>query len=668
MCGITGIYHFGTVGKQPRQQTRQRKNISAILKRMTRLLSHRGPDDEGMFVDPAGRCDLGFRRLAIIDLSTKGHQPMFDREKTIALVFNGEIYNFKDIRAELEKKYSFTSTSDTEVIINAYKEWGIDCVRRFNGMFSFALYDVRAEKLFLVRDRLGVKPLYYTRHKTSHGTILLFGSEIKSILAFPGVRREVNEQGISSYLSFRYTLGDETLFKNIFLLQPGHYLVADARGMEIKKYWDLVPSLHSRDRGEDYYLTKTRELLNDSVHLRMISDVPIGAYLSGGLDSSIIVALMAQLSPEHVKTFSIGFHEDKFNEFSYARQVADQYHTDHHEIVLSAKNYFATMKQLIHFKDLPLSVPNEVPLYLMSKELKKYITVVLSGEGADEIFGGYGRIFRSPSDYQKLRVLQQLPQGIRTPLMNRFFPSFAKKYGRFFSTHTGACVDGSRVDHFLSLYSYFPFDEKNTLFTEEMKRTVNGDAGIHRHIRDTFARYASLPYNEQLLYVFEKIHLPGLLLRVDTTTMAASVEARTPFVDYRLVEFALRMPHHYKLRWKSWKHRFMSLSKTSDEISEQHDITKYLLKKTFARDLPRDVVVRKKMGFPVPLDHWFKNTFTGYAKKLLLHRRARIQKFINQQKLAAWMGEHLAAPEKDASFGQKVWMLVNLELWLREYF
>ena len=397
MCGITGIYSF-----------EKSSTDEKIIKKMTSALQHRGPDQSGIYVNSNKKVFLGHRRLSILDLSVKGKQPMQDKEKEIVITYNGETYNFQKIKKELEiKGYKFESTTDTEVLIAAYKEWGINFVKKLNGMFAIGLYDKKNNKFFLVRDRLGIKPLFYTRTKNK----LIFSSEIKSILIHPDVKKQINYKAISSYLSYRYPINNQTFFENIISVEPGSIIELnnkDIKKTKLIKYWVLKPTEKLKDLGEKYYLKKSKKLFFDAVKKRMMSDVPLGAYLSGGLDSSAIVAVMAKNVETPIKTFTIGFKEKDFNEFKYATQVAKMHKTNHKEILLSAKNYLNTMKKLIKYKDAPLGVPNEVPLYLMSKELKKHITVVLSGEGADEIFSGYGRLFKSPFDYKKIKLLQKI--------------------------------------------------------------------------------------------------------------------------------------------------------------------------------------------------------------------------------------------------------------------
>ena len=639
MCGIVGILNF------EKTKAVQKK----VLSIMTNSIAHRGPDDSGTII--LKNAGLGSRRLAIIDLSEKGHMPMPDEKKELWITFNGEIYNYMEIREELlGKNYKFISNTDTEVILKSYREWGQDCLKKFDGMFAFAIYDTKKNELFIARDRLGVKPLYYA--KTNN--VFLFGSEIKAILKYPGFKRGINLKAVSSYLSYRYELGEETLFKNIYKLLPGHYMLVKDSKMGINQYWDIDMS-KQKSKSLSYYKKEIKKMLEKSVRQRMISDVPLGAFLSGGLDSSVIVALMAKQSSKRVKTFSIGFKEEEFNEFDYSRQVAKMYNTEHKEILISLEDYMKTMKLLIKFKDLPLGVPNEVPLYLMSKELKKDITVVLSGEGADEIFSGYGRIYRSPLDYKKLKMMKYLPDFIKKSL----FRQFALKYGnRQFN---------SEIEHFLFNYSYFPLEEKKFIFNNNMNRIIKNDEFLKKIFEEHFEKAKDKSYYEKIWYVFEKLHLPGLLQRVDCTTMAASVEARVPFVDdHNLVQFMFTVPSKYKMKWKSFIDIVLSFNETSDIISEKRDTTKYILRETFKNLLPNEIVKRKKKGFPVPLDSWFREKITGMAKTELLNKNSKIRVFVNQKSLEKWIESSLK--KQDPSFGQKLWMLLNLEYWLREYF
>ncbi|MTI29644.1 asparagine synthase (glutamine-hydrolyzing), partial [Xanthovirga aplysinae] len=580
MCGITGVINISNFS-QISQDT---------IRLMTDVISHRGPDGKGTYIDE--NVAFGHRRLSIIDLSEAGKQPMFDVEGNYGIVFNGEVYNFQEIKENLQSKgYKFQSNTDTEVILNAYKEFGIDCVHQFIGMFAFAIYERKTGKVTIVRDRLGIKPLYYTRHAGK----VIFGSEIKSILQFPGLSVTYNYNGISSYLSYRYPIGNQTLFDDIFSLKPGYYLEIQEGKVNEKQYYELpiIREEDKEDKGQDYYISRIKELLNSAVNYRMISDVPVGAYLSGGLDSSIVVALMAKNSKMPIKTFTIGFEEEGFNEFEYARMVSEMYKTEHHEFKLTASDYMKTMHQLIKFKDAPLGVANEPALHIMSRELRKYITVVLSGEGSDEIFGGYGRIFRSPLDHERLKLLEENKELSNESLYNEIKANMTSKYGDLkFS---------SEMDHFLHLYQYVKWEDKKEFLSKDFIEALDGDRYSNEVFEQEFEKLDGLNSYDKYMWIFEKLHIVGLLQRVDMTTMATSVEARVPFVDHRLVEFALSIPVKYKLKWKSMLHEIIGSKYNSDQISEVYDDPKFILKKAFEDELPYDVVWRKKMGFPVPV-------------------------------------------------------------------
>lgn len=644
MCGIVGIINI--------------KNKTAIKEKqftlMVDLLSHRGPNDSGIFIDK--NVAFGHRRLSILDLSPLGKQPMSNSNSEVWIIYNGEVYNFIEIKKDLEEKgYTFKSSTDTEVILNAYIEYGIKFLNILRGMFSFAIYDKRINKIFIVRDRLGIKPLYYSQFNGK----LIFSSEIKSILHYPGFPVKENLTGISSYLSFRYPIYDYTMFDKIKSLLPGNYIEVDLNKSKttIKEYWNIPIFTEKEDKGENFYLSELRNLLVESVKYRMISDVPIGAYLSGGLDSSIIVAIMSKISSIPIKTFNIGFTDKEFNEFYYARKVSEMYKTDHYEIILSEDNYIENMLKLIEYKDSPLGVANEPALYMMSKELKKYITVVLSGEGADEIFAGYGRIFRSPYDFERIALLNQYKKLEEEEIIKKLKININKKYG-----HN---IFKDEVDFFLFLYQYISWKDKSFFFSDDFLLSINKDEDIKLIFYNYFKKINNLNMYEKFIWIFEKIHLVGLLNRLDITTMATSVEARVPFVDHLLVEFAMSIPIKYKLKWKSLLHKLCASVYNTDQISETYDITKYILRKAFTNDLPKEVINRKKMGFPVPIHKWFGNNFKNFVKEIVLSRKAKSRGIYNIKNISKFINKsNIAKNHNDAL---KLWMLLNLEIWFQKY-
>lgn len=639
MCGIAGVVNL----QNSSQVTED------VIRTMTDVLVHRGPDGSGYFTNE--RVAFGHRRLSIIDLSDAGKQPMQDGEGKLILNFNGEVYNYAEIKNTLGTGFRYHSHTDTEVIIHAFREKGIKALDDFIGMFAFAMHDTESGETFIIRDRIGIKPLYYAEFDGK----LIFGSEIKAILEYPGFSYDYDLNGISSYLSYRYSIGDQTLFSNIKSLPAGHYIEVRDGDYSIKKYYDLPINEETPDLGENYYIEKTRELLESAVKYRMISDVPFGAYLSGGLDSSIVVALMSQIAREPIKTFTIGFEEEGFNEFQYAREVADMYQTDHHEILLSSSNYIDNMQKLIGYKDAPLSVPNEPALHVMSAELKKYITVVLSGEGADEIFGGYGRIFRSPYDYERLSQLSG-GSGLNGQSVSALLKeNLHIKYGdQSFN---------NELDHLLFLYQYIGWGEKQNFLSGDAIQTLNGDSHNYGLFNEQYQRLDGLDHYDKYLWIFEKFHIVGLLHRLDMSTMATSVEGRVPFVDHRLVEFAMNMPFEYKIKWKSMVE---AATLNADQISEQYDIPKYILKRAFEKDLGSNITWRKKVGFPVPVHNWFGGDFHQFASDLLLDGTARSRGIYNTTFLEKTLQNKSLFSEH--KFGLKIWMLVNLELWFRKYF
>jgi len=639
MCGILGLIRFNGSASID----------TGLFKQALDLQKHRGPDDSDSYSDK--NVMLGHRRLSIIDLQQHAKQPMISSCGNYVLVFNGEIYNYEEIRKNLTAiGYVFKTDSDSEVLLNAFIEFGIEAVNQFIGMFSFCFYDRLKEEFHLVRDRLGIKPLYYEISQDG----IIFSSEIKSILKLSSCEKSINIEALSSYFTFRYPILDDTFFTGVHTLPPAHYMKISKDEVEIIEYWNLAPCFKKQqeDKGEEYYIAEIKRVLESAVSYRMISDVPIGCFLSGGVDSSVIAAIMSSKSSERVNTFTIGFNETGYNEFEYASQVAKQYNTNHTEITLSGDNYLNAMEELIKIKDSPLSVPNEVPLYLMSKEMKKTITVVLSGEGADEIFGGYGRIFRSPYDLERNKLLDnsQLPEKQKA----QFKKDFLLKYGV-------SNID-SELEHFFKIYAYTSLDDKCDLLNSKLNLKSIEDKLISK-ISEYFEELGDDSYENKMMYVFEKVHLLGLLHRVDTSTMAASVEARVPFVDHRLVELAFTIPLKYKLKWTD---KSACTHLMSDKISEVYDTPKYILKKAYEDKLSNDILYRKKMGFPVPLNEWFGGEFKKNAIDILLSDEAKSRNIYN----IAELEKRLTSKElaENHGFAMKIWNLMNVEIFMKNYF
>ena len=643
MCGILGLVNYSKHGYI--------ENLTDF-KNCLHLMDHRGPDASGIKYNK--KYIFGHTRLKIIDKSDEANQPFVSNDGKVILVFNGEIYNYRDLKKDLKKKHiNFRTSSDTEVILNSYLANGINCIKDFNGMFSFAIFDTRIDKLFIVRDRLGIKPIFYKLDKNE----LIFASEIKSIISLKRQKVKLNIDAVSSYMSFRYPILDDSFIEGINSLPPGNYIEFNETSFAIKEYWNLSKKINQQniDKGEEFYIKKITQLLKSSVRYRMISDVPIGSFLSGGVDSSVITAIMSNLNKnKKVKTFTIGFKEEAFNELKYAKSVSKLFNTDHKEVIVSSDNYISTLEKLIKIKDAPLSVPNEVPLHLMSKELKKDITVILSGEGADEIFGGYGKIFRSPYDLERINKIDNL--NLTDLEKNKFCTNFLKKYTKK--------IFSSELDHFLEIYSYTSFKDKKKLLNNKINLDTI-EKKFYNKILSYFNEIKIDSYYIKIMYVFEKLHLVGLLGRLDNASMSASVEARVPFVDHRLVEFAFTIPVKYKIKWENNKKREESKLLMSEKISETYDIPKYILKKTYEKTLPKDIIYRKKMGFPVPLNNWFGGEFLQYAKKILLSKEAKARNLydITEIKKQITKNKLINDPKKAIN----IWMLINIELFCKNY-
>ena len=618
MCGING-FSFENKG---------------LLDKMNQATHHRGPDATGTFIEGVS---LGHNRLSIIDLSEKGKQPMSNEDGTIQITFNGEIYNFQEIRKELEGKHTFKSHSDTEVIVHAYEEWGQECVKKFNGMWAFCIYDKKKNILFLSRDRFGKKPLFYTVHK---GTFI-FSSEIKGILQHQ-IKKELNKTAVSSFLSYRYVLGEETFFKNIYKVLPAHNLIFDLKTKKLThtEYWDL--DLTEAKVSEQEAKKKVSALLQQSIAYRKISDVPLGVILSGGLDSSLITAMLARQEKKPINTFTVKFNEEGFDETIFAKKVAKDAKAHYHEVKIDTSNVLTLMKEYSKHKDEPIGVPNEIALYLLSKKIKEKVTVVLSGEGADEVFEGYGRIFSSVREYELLKSKGN-DYKKSLPVL------YAKYEGRTFATEE---------EHFNFLYGYWSEEEQNEI--------VQGDAKKEwkKFMTPYFTKVKNMPYGQKISYVFLKIHIPGLLARLDASTMASAVEARAPFMDYMLAGYGVNLPSTLKTKWALAQEEYDKGGENTDTLSEIKNTSKYVLKEVAREYLAREIIERKKQGFPLPLQQWFGAHFEKIVKELLLSQKAHIAKVIDQKKLELWMNKNREKKE----YGQKVWMLVSLELWLQEWF
>ena len=599
MCGINGI-----ISKEPIH------NIEDRIEKMNLSIYHRGPDAGGKHIIQ-NRYALGHRRLSIIDLDHRSNQPMVSNSGRYIVVYNGEIFNFNDIQKELT--YDFKTTSDTEVILAALDTKNLEwLIKRANGMFAFAVFDVEKQELAIVRDRFGIKPLFYFQNKE----YLVFSSEIKGILSSGLVDAKLKEESIDEYLGNRYVREPFTFFENINQVRSSHYIKFDKHlNATEKKYWELPRLNFSENFNEKEIIKETDKQVKEAINRWLISDVKVGAYLSGGVDSSLTTAIIAQTTNK-VDTYTIGFKDEGYNEFKYAQLVADKYKTQHREFLLNIDNYISEWERLIWYKDSPLGVPNEIPLAIMSTNLSADITVVISGEGADELFGGYGRIFRLPFD----------------------FKNTSEKQSNFYKELIGH-------------YEYVPRTIRDSFLTCKINREYFD--GI---IQKEFSNYSN---EENIFRFFHQYHIKGLLQRVDMTTMQTSVEARPPFMDHQLVEFVYKnVPYALKLKWKDEASMQKAKTLKACQYSEVLDSPKYVLKEVARKYLPDEIINRKKMGFPVPLTNWFPNLIE-LAEKYLLNadwvKKDKINDLINDVK-------------QEQRSGQLLWMFINIEMFKQKYF
>jgi asparagine synthase (glutamine-hydrolysing) len=625
MCGIAGfvISHEG----------HPLAAHAAVLERMCHVITHRGPDDQGAMLTEDGAA-LGMRRLAIIDVAGGG-QPLSGCDDAISIVFNGEIYNFQELKLELERcGHRFHTHSDTETIVHAYEEYGDDCVEHLRGMFAFTIWDARQRRLFIARDRVGKKPLYYTL--TARGT-LVFGSELKALLEHPEVARELNPEALDAYLTFGYVPDPLSIFRGIYKLPPGHYLKFDAQGcITLTQYWDFRYEPTAEVLDEREYVAELRRLLDEAVKVRLISEVPLGAFLSGGVDSSTVVGLMARHTSRPVKTFSIGFHEDSYDELKYARIAAKHFGTDHHEFVVTP-DICSVVDELVWHFDEPFADPSAIPTYMVSKLAREYVTVALSGDGGDELFAGYTRYVTD----RRRRLFGRLPRRLRRGLMQPFssrLPHGAR--GRNF-IHNVAL---DPMERYMDSVSTFTSLSRKALYTKAFRGQLpEGDltAAI-------FCGYAERVTTKDpldlMLYLDSKTYLPGdILTKVDRMSMAVSLEARAPLLDHKLIEFVTRIPPSLKLRGLD---------------------TKYILKEAVRDLVPAEILSRPKQGFGLPLQEWINSELREYIRDVLTGTRSRQRGYFNPDYINILFDEH-STRRRDHS--NQLWTLFMFELWQRTF-
>ena len=624
MCGITGIV----------DPTSSSTEIRAVLQRMTDVIIHRGPDDEGFFtLDGIG---LGMRRLSIIDLSS-GKQPIFNEDKSIVIVFNGEVYNYLELRKQLQSRgHFFTTNSDTEVIVHLYEDFGDDCVQHLRGMFAFSIWDIRRNRLLIARDRLGIKPLYYVQTDNR----LIFGSEIKAILEHPAIQAQPNLTALNNFLSLKYVPAPQTMFDGIAALPPGYLMTGDKNGVNVRQYWDLsfAPNNQPVRYTEAVCAEQLEGLLKESVKSHLMSDVPFGAFLSGGIDSSTIVALMSQFLGEPVKTFSVGYGGDgeEYSELPYARMVAEKYKTDHHEIIISPQDFINLTEKIVWHLDQPIADQASLATYMVSELASHYVKMVLTGEGGDELFAGYARY-----------------AGEKFSPIFQYLPKFAKSLALGLSNHVPglrraklALYALCQPDEVTRLTNWFPlinYDKKLALLSDELKTELVGISS-DTVFAEQLARTDAKDRLSRMLYIDTKLWLPDdLLARGDKMSMAVSIEGRVPLLDHKLVEFAASLPPGLKVKGLA---------------------RKYLLKEVSKKWLPPEIISRKKRGFPMPLSIWLRKEARSFARDTLSSQTIRKRKLFNPVFVENILQQHETG---FANHETLIWSLINIELWYRLY-
>jgi len=627
MCGILGITSFDQSINQNRFED------------MRDTMSYRGPDDKGIWLNNDNTIALGHLRLSILDPTPAGHQPRVEKNHNCVISYNGEVYNYIEIRTELEAKgYTFETGTDTEVVLKAYCEYGHECLQHFNGMFAIAIWDQDKQELFLARDRLGIKPVYYYQSDDE----FIFASETKAILAGLAKKPELNIQLIDSYMSFGYIPGENTLHQGIKRLMPGHYAVLKGNELSISQYWDLKfdnQNQKEQDKGFDYYVNESKKLLDSAIDLRLRSDVPLGIFLSGGIDSSAVVGLLAERVEEPLKTFSIGYDFGKnFDETPYAQIVADKFKTDHHEIKITPAQFKEFIPEYISLMDEPVTEAAAISLFFVSKLAKEKVTVALSGEGSDEIFAGYDL-------YQYMSVLDRY-RSVVGQSGSDFFAGISNKFlGESHKVSKYLTMATEPIEKRYKGMSTYPDYQKEALYRPEFNEALKEKSQVtyQGYIEGLFSKTKNEDTLSKMLYFDTKTWLvDDLLIKADRMSMAASLELRVPFLDYRLVEFAATIPSKHKIKKGEGK---------------------YPLKKMMEGILPNDIIYRKKMGFPTPLKLMFQNELRSYAENLLLSADTKLHQFFKKTRIQQLIDEH---NNDKFDHHKTLWQLVVLEEWLRK--
>jgi len=627
LCGICGKIYRDT----------DKKVDEVLVREMSSVLNHRGPDDEGIYIK--NNVGLAHKRLSIIDLTPAGHQPMSNEDGSIWIVFNGEIYNYLDLRKKLQAKgHTFSSHTDTETIVHLYEDKGIECVQDLRGMFAFAIWDDNKKRLFLARDRAGKKPLVYIHNKDC----ILFASEIKSLLIDPSIKKDIDTTALHHYLTYQYVPSPLTSFSGIKKLPPAHILVYEGGNLIVKRYWNLsyqnklqLPSV--KEYGERFL-----EIFQEAVSIRLRSDVPLGAFLSGGIDSSLVVAVMSKLMSQPVKTFSIGFEEEDYSELAFAKVVAEKYKTDHHEFIVKP-DAVEILPKLVWYYNEPFADSSSIPTYYVSKITRDYVTVALNGDGGDESFAGYERYLAD----KLAGYYREIPRFLRESIIRKaveFLPystnrrSFLRRLKRFVKG-----ISEVPERRYVRWICFFDNEMKDDLYTSSFKEQVKGMDSVDLTV-NWYKKADGKTFIDKTLFVDVMSYLPeDLLVKVDIASMANSLEARSPLLDHHVMEFAASLPSDLKLRGIE---------------------TKYLLKNTLIGVLPNEILYRKKMGFGVPIDVWFRKDLKEMTYDILLDRRCTERGYFKREAIQRLLDEHVSG-SYDHSY--RIWALLFMELWHRMF-
>ena len=622
MCGITGIVQFN----------RDKAIAPAVLKNMCDSIYHRGPDDDGLYM--SRNVGLGFRRLSIIDLST-GHQPLSNQNDSVYIVFNGEIYNYLEQRQKLiQKGYIFKTTTDTEVILHLYEEYGVDCLQYLRGMFAFAIWDSNKQQLFCARDRFGIKPFYYYSDQEK----FVFGSEIKAILKSNDIDKTISIDALDSYFAFGYITSDLSIYKNIKKLQPAHYLLLSLKDkpvIEINRYWEIHFD-PDYSKSENRWKEEIEACFSETVKLHMISDVPLGAFLSGGIDSSSVVAMMAKNSDRPVKTFSIGFKEQKFNELKYARELANKYGCEHHEQIVEPES-IGLLSKLVSAYDEPFADSSAIPTYYVSQLARKHVTVALSGDGGDELFAGY-------TGYTKFKKIRSFPLNFRGSIANKVI------WGNIHNLIPHS-TKGKGLMYFLSQPKEYAFAYQ-TSWTEQERSELFGHSDENRNKLATELFKVGILQNKKnhdfisnLQYLDMKTYMvDDILTKVDRASMMNSLEVRVPILDHKFAELTFKIPSELKLK---------------------RNEKKYILKKAMENYLPQSILSHPKQGFGVPLSLWFKGDLKEFVNDTLLSQHALISNYLDTNYVKKIVLEDRKGKR---DFNSKIWSLIIFEEWLKQNF